>query len=337
MNKTKLLSVWVVGVVVTTLVVLASLWTSALYLPRTARASSDIYVEIKPGSSVRTIADTLQSKGIISSPLVFTLYARMSGKGDRLIPGTYAFRPTMSIPKLVKYLASGRVAARTITVPEGYTVNRIAELWRGAGLGSAEEFTTAAKQTYNYSFLPSPTADMKYPIEGYLLPLTYNVAINATPQDFINQMLRAFELQALPIIEAARVKQTPAQSVAQIVTLASIVELEANDPANRAKVAGVFDNRMARGMALESDVTVIYVTGRTDITAADLRNPSPYNTRLRKGLPPGPICNPGLEAINAVLNPTKSDYIFFLAGTDGEVYYAKTLLEHNQNIARYLK
>lgn len=337
MKNTRLLLVLVLGIIITTFVALVSLWLVLLYLPRSTQAAGETYVEVKPGSSVRTIADTLERKGIIASPVVFTLYARASGKGDRLIPGTYALKPTMSIPKVVEYLASGRIAARTITVPEGYTVNRIAELWRGAGLGSVEEFTTAAKQTYNYSFLPTPTDDMKYPIEGFLFPLTYNVGINSSPQDFINQMLRAFELQALPVIEAAQAKQDPARSVAQIVTLASIVELEANDPVNRAKVAGVFDNRIARGMALESDVTVIYATGRIDITATDLRNPSPYNTRLRRGLPPGPICNPGLEALRAVLSPTKNDYIFFLAGTDGEVYYAKTLLEHNQNIARYLK
>ncbi len=337
MSNTKKVIIGLIGTLAIIVVIVASLWSFAVYVPQNSQAPKAVLVEIKPGSSISTIAQTLQSQDLITSALIFTLYARSSSKGDRLIPGTYSLKASMNMPQIVDYLASGKVAARKITIPEGYTVNQIAQLWRGSGFGDAQEFMNAAKQTYDYSFLPPPTKDMKYPVEGYLFPLTYNVNVNATASDFINQMLKAFEAQALPTVTSGLASQGQLTTTQQVVTLASIVEHEANDVDNRAKVAGVFLNRMARGMALESDVTVVYATGHTDLTAADLLSPSAYNTRLKKGLPPGPICNPGLAAIQAVLNPTKSEYIFFLAGRDGQVYYAKTLQEHNQNIARYLK
>lgn len=337
MSNTKKVIIGSIGTLAIITLIVVSLWSFAVYVPQNSQSPKAVLVEIKPGSSISTIAQTLQSQDLITSALIFTLYARMSSKGDRLIPGTYSLKGSMNMPQIVDYLASGKVAARKITIPEGYTVNQIAQLWRGSGFGSAEEFIAAAKQTYSYSFLPAPTPDMKYPVEGYLFPLTYNVNVNATATDFINQMLSAFQAQALPTVTAGLANQTQLTTVQQVVTLASIVEHEASDVDNRAKVAGVFLNRMARGMALESDVTVVYATGHTDLTITDLLSSSPYNTRLKKGLPPGPICNPGLEAMQAVLNPTKSDYIFFLAGRDSQVYYAKTLLEHNQNIARYLK
>ncbi len=334
LKKIILASIGIVGIA---FVILASLWVFGVYVPQNSQASKSVIIEISPGSSISSIAETLHRNNIISSAFIFSLYARTSGKGDRLIPGTYQFKGSMNIPQIVDYLASGRVAARKITVPEGYTVNQIARLWQGAGFGSSDEFIAAASKTYTYSFLPAPGGSYRYQVEGYLFPLTYSVSVNATAESFVRQMLAAFEAQALPTITQGLSSGGQLKTVQDVVTLASIVEHEANDVDNRGKVAGVFLNRLSRGMALESDVTVVYATGNTNLTATDLLSPSLYNTRLRKGLPPGPICNPSLEAIQAVLNPTKTDYIFFLAGKDGQVYYGKTLQEHNQNIARYLK
>ena len=337
MKQNKQILLGALAAFVAVIVVVAGLWVYSVYVPVNSQARSTTMVVVKPGSSMNEIAQTLRQKNLVSSAFIFTIYARLSGKGERLIPGTYALKASMNMPEIITYLASGKVAARKVVIPEGYSVAKIAQLWSKLGFGSTAEFTTAAQRQYDYAFLPAPSAAVPYQVEGYLFPATYQVALNATPEGFIRQMLTAFQQQALPKLTAGVDGQGQLKTTQDVVTLASLVELEANDAENRAKVAGVFLNRLARGMALESDVTVIYATGNVDITAADLRSASPYNTRLKKGMPPGPICSPGIVAIDAVLNPTKTDYIFFLAGNDGQVYYAKTLLEHNQNIARYLK
>ena len=337
MKQNKQIIFGIIAAFVVGVIVVLSLCAYAVYVPTNSRARTATMVVVKPGSSINDIAQTLRQKKLVSSAFAFTVYARLSGKGERLIPGTYALKASMNIPEIITYLASGKVAARKVVIPEGYTVTKIAQLWKTLGFGSPEEFMTAARKQYDYAFLPTPSSSVPYQVEGYLFPATYQVVINASPESFIRQMLTTFQQRALPSLSAGLGEQNQLKTPQDIVTLASLVELEANDAENRAKVAGVFLNRLARGMALESDVTVIYATGNTNITAADLRSSSPYNTRLKSGMPPGPICSPSLEAINAVLNPTKSDFIFFLAGNDGQVYYAKTLSEHNQNIARYLK
>lgn len=335
MNRTKQLGLSLVGAIILGAALVASLWTFAVYVPQNPQTVRTAMVDIKPGSSVAQIAQQLKQQDLVTSAFIFTVYARLSGKGERLIPGTYALKASMNMPQIVDYIASGRVAARKVVVPEGYTVAKIARLWAQDGFGAADEFTVAASKTYDYSFLPQPKDGVKYQVEGYLFPATYQVSVNATADEFVRQMLDAFENQALPIIIASTNGQL--KSPQDVVTLASVVELEANDSDNRAKVAGVFLNRLAQGMGLQSDVTVNYATGKSITASTDIVVRSPYNTYVVKTLPAGPICSPGLEALRAVVNPTKSDNLFFLAGRDGQVYYAKTLSQHNQNIDRYLK
>lgn len=335
MKQSEKIILGILGAFAVTAALVVSLWTFAVYVPQNSQTTRSTLVEIKPGSSISQIAQELRQEDLVSSSLVFTLYARTSGKGDRLIPGTYELKGSMNIPEIVDYIASGKVAARKVTIPEGYTVAKIARLWNQAGFGATDEFTRAAQKQYDYVFLPKPSTEIKYQVEGYLLPATYQVSVNATAESFIRQMLDVFQQQALPVIAPATGSQL--KTVNDVVTLASIVEKEANDAENRRKVAGVFLNRLAQGVPLQSDVTVDYATGKSVTSGSDIVIKSPYNTYIVKTLPPGPICSPGLDAIRAVASPTKSDYLFFLAGRDGKVYYAKTLQEHNQNIARYLK
>lgn len=334
MSNAKRTSIVIIGCLAILSLLFVSLWSFAVYVPQNSQTTRSTTVEIKPGSSITQIAQVLRQEDLVSSSFMFTLYARLSGKGDRLIPGTYELKGSMNMPQIVDYIASGKVAARKITVPEGFTVQKIAKLWSQAGFGASQEFLSAAKQTYNYEFLPKAGPEVVYPVEGYLFPATYQVSVNASAQTFVKQMLDAFAQQAQPVLSG---ENSGKLTSAQVVTLASIVEREANDAVNRAKVSQVFINRLNQGMPLQSDVTVNYVTGKSNTAAADIVFKSPYNTYLVKSLPPGPICSPGLEAINAVLRPTKTDDLYFLAAPNGEVYYAKTLTDHNKNIDRYLK
>ncbi len=335
MKQSKQIMLGIAGVLAVGSALLVSLWLFSVYVPQNSQTTKSVIVQVAPGDSVAQIGQKLRQDDLVSSAFIFTLYARFSGKGDRLIPGTYALKGSMNIPQIVDYFASGRVAARKVVVPEGYTVAKISKLWNQTGFGASDEFVRAASKQYDYDFLPQPSKAVKYQVEGYLFPATYQVSVNATAESFIRQMLDAFEAQAAPVIKANNTSGL--KSMSEVVTLASVVELEANDAVNRAKVAQVFLNRLAKGIPLQSDVTVNYATGKSNTAASDIVTKSPYNTYVVAALPPGPICSPGIEAIEAVLKPTKTDDLFFLAGRDGQVYYAKTLQEHNKNIERYLK
>lgn len=240
----------------------------------------------------------------------------------------------MSLAKITDTIGSGQVATRKVVFQEGITINEMAGKWARAGLGDAQSFVNATKppNTYNQEFLRFTGSNGS--LEGYLFPATYDILVTTTPQEQINIMLNTFAAQVLPKLPSETANSS---KLGDLIKLASIVEKEARTEEDRKLVAGVFYNRLARGMKLESDVTINYVTGKTATQAADLKIDSPYNSYLYKGLPPTPICNPGLEAILATAYPTANDYIFFIADNTGKLHFAKTLAEHEQNIQKYLK
>lgn len=290
-----------------------------------------IIFEVKQGQSIGQIAGDLQRQGIITSAFVFESYSRLGPAQGKFTPGPYRLSSSLNMRTISRMMASGQVATVRLTIPEGYTIAKIAKLWQSNGLGSAEEFTAATKQSYDYDLLKS---DGLTSPEGYLFPATYEVKLYSPPGELITQMLQTFAARLEPLLSS---HNTGTLSAAEVVKLASIVELEGRTPDDRKMIAGIFLNRLARGMKLESDVTINYVTGKSATAAADLKIISPYNSYLYKGLPPTPVSNPGREAILAVLEPTKSDYLFFLAGRDGVIYYAKTLTDHEKNIKAYLQ
>jgi len=237
----------------------------------------------------------------------------------------------MSIKQIVEQMADGKVAVTKITVPEGVTINKVARLWVASGAGTEAEFKAALKQNYDFDFLKDRTAQN---LEGYLAPATYEVPYKGSASDLIQKMLQKFDTTVRPVLYGPN---ESGLNPADTLTLATVVEIEANNLKDRKLVAGIFLNRLAQGIKLQSDVTVNYATGKTDTKPADLDVDSPYNTYVIKGLPLGPINNPSLEAIEAVLRPTRTDYLFFIAGKDGKMYYARTNAEHEANINRYLK
>lgn len=290
-------------------------------------------IEIKPNSSLQAIGDQLEAAKLIRSSALFAIYAKFGPARGSLKPGPYQLKGSMSMNQVIDYLAAGKIAMRSFVAKDGLTIAQLADSYASQGLGTDTEFRTAAT---NVALPIAITTIFGKPKnnEGFLLADTYQVAANETAQSVVTRMLNNFETRALPLFA------TPIPGRLQpyqALVLASIVEKEAGVYEDRAGIAQVFYNRLKIGMKLESDVTVIYLTGRREPTAADLAIDSPYNTRRNPGLPPTPIDSPSLAAIQAALKPTPSSYLFFIGGNDGKTYFAQTYAEHNINIQKYLK
>lgn len=296
--------------------------------------SNPIVVIIPSGSSIQQISQILSQNKLIRSPAAFELYARIGPAHGQLKPGPYQLNSGMSTVQILDYLASGKIAVRTFIARDGLTLAQLATSYEQQGFGSAADFTAAvgaAKLSPTaQAFFGSPTS-----LEGLLPADSYQLVINDPATKLIDKMLANLDDKIIPAFSTTSVY--PGKLTAyQVMILASIVEKEASTPADRAGVAGVFYNRLARGIRLESDVTVIYLTGRIEPTASDLAINSPYNTRKFVGLPPTPISVPSLTAIEATLKPTVSSYLFFIGGKDGKTYYANTYAEHLVNIDKYM-
>ncbi|MEI7818499.1 MAG: endolytic transglycosylase MltG [bacterium] len=290
-------------------------------------------VDIKPNTSISDIAKQLKQVGLIRDEAIFSVYSKLGPARGILKPGPYQLKGSMSMVQIVDYISAGKIAVVNFVVKDGSTMTEIADSYAAQGLGSSQEF----KEALAAAQLPvAVQARFGAPktLEGFLLADTYQVVINDSAFMVVQKLLANFETKALPLFSANLPGNlTPNQTL----TLASIVEKEASLPADRAGVADVFYNRLRLGMKLESDVTVIYLTGRREPTAADLRIDSPYNTRRYAGLPPGPINSPSIGSIVATIQPAKTANLFFIGGTDGKVYYAQTYAEHNENIRKYIK
>lgn len=295
--------------------------------------TSQVEFKVESGTGIEQIADNLQKQGLISDKNIFILYARIGPSRGSLKPGVYLLSPSMSLARITDTLGGGKIATKKVTFQEGLTIQEMARKWSREGFGTAQSFVDAANLQNNYKqgFLQYRSNPQS--LEGYLYPATYDIVLATTPQSQINSMLDSFATQVLPKLDP-NIANSP--KLNDLVTLASIVEKEANTTEDRKLVAGVFYNRLAAGMKLESDVTVNYATGKTETSAADVKVNSPYNTYIVAGLPFGPICNPSLDAILATANPTSSDYYYFIADKTGTVRYAKTYQEHMKNIEKYL-
>ncbi len=299
-------------------------------------------VSIQPGDSTADIAQKLAAAGVIKNPEAFRLLARLSGVEARLVAGDYELRSTMRPSEILARLAGGQSVRIRVTVPEGWRLREIGAALEERGLGAWPDLLTAARGPYPYPFLTDRPPGAT--VEGFLFPDTYFFPPSTTPRQALTLMLENFDRK---VLQAGLPASPHGLSLYQVVVLASIVEREARVPDERPLIAGVFLNRLRLGMPLQADPTVQYalapddvrlpVVGlwRRDLSRADLGIDSPYNTYRRPGLPPTPICNPGLAAIQAVLQPAVTDYLYFVARPDGSHAFARTLEEHNQNVRRY--
>ncbi|WP_269746207.1 endolytic transglycosylase MltG [Syntrophaceticus schinkii] len=242
-----------------------------------------------------------------------------------------------SMKEIVECISSGKVAGYRLAIPEGYTVKQIEDLLVQKGIADRELFQKALGANYPLSFLEGISETGYERLEGFLFPATYELRPGMSEEEIIKLMLEKFQTVFTPQLQQ-RADEVDL-SVREIITLASIVEREAKLEEERPQVAAVFLNRLQRGMRLESCATVQYILGKQKetLTTKDLQNPSPYNTYLHTGLPPGPIANPGASSIKAVLYPADGDYLFFVARGDGSHQFSKTFREHQEAARKYQK
>lgn len=295
-----------------------------------------VVVDIEAGSGVEEIAQQLEDQGIVRSAWVFKVYSVVSGTYKQLPSGRFRFEPGVTTRAVVQELAAGNTDMEVqVTLLEGWTIDQMDDyLSSDVGLFAVGTFAAAAGVTDSRTLLPNQTyaffksKPSTVNLEGYLFPDTYRLFVDAQPKDLIKKMLDNFEQQVTPEVQA----QFEAQglSIHQAVTMASLLEKEAQTLEDKRLVAGILFNRLGYGMPLQLDTSVMYATGTAgaDLTAVDLKFDSPYNTYVYTGLPIGPISNPGLDALQAVAQPTTTDYLYFITDPQGTVYYSNTYEEH---------
>jgi UPF0755 protein len=292
-------------------------------------------VVIPRGASARHIARLLADAGLVRSAWAALVTARALGVAERLQHGEYALRPAQSTAEILRAIASGEQVRHRITVPEGYTVVQVADLLASEGLVDRERFLRLALHAGRTLRRPTLAGLPVDSLEGYLFPDTYQFTRGLDEAAVLARFLDRFDEAVGPDLRAAAAAR--GLSLHQLLTVASMVEREARVADERPVVAAVIYNRLARGMRLEIDATVLYAVGthKSSLTAADLAVDSPYNTYRREGLPPGPIANPGLAAIAAAASPADVPYLYYVLRPDGRHHFSRTLEEHLDAVRRY--
>lgn len=308
-------------------------WSISPPLQNTGEDQS-VQVYIPPGTTNQEIGEDLAAAKVIRSYQawkIWLFWLKITKQPTNLKAGTYQLSPTQPLPEILSKLMSGSVTQVNFTIPEGWSLKQMAAYFAGQGFFSAEDFLKAASEipVDQYPWLPAGLPHL----EGFLYPDTYRVASDqlSSPQKLIKVMLDRFQQIALPVYEQQRANSN--LNLLQWVTLSSIVEKEAVIGSERPLIAGVFVNRLAKGMRLESDPTVEYglgikQTADQPLTLNQVRTDSPYNTYRNPGLPPTPIAAPGLSSLKATLAPDRTDYLFFVAKYDGTHVFSRNLRDH---------
>lgn len=302
-----------------------------LLIPR-GNGSHLVDVSFPPGSGIRKLASDLKSGGVIRSSWHFILVTRLRGYAHTLKAGDYRFNDGMGVGDILKKLVNGDVDYRKFAFPEGYSIYQAAELLEQKGYFSKDDFLRVCSDP---AVLKRLNIQAVSP-EGYLYPATYNLSREGGVEQLLVQMAGQFEKTYADIAGTAGQSW---QKRHEIVTLASMIEKEAVSPEEKPLISSVFHNRLRIGMPLQSDPTAVYgeraFSGK--VTKADIQRQSAYNTYLIKGLPPGPIGNPGAESLRAALQPASTHFLYFVARKDGTHQFSRSLEEHNQAVQRFLK
>ena len=319
-------------------------------------------VQIPDGSNAQEIGSTLEKSGVIKNGLVFTLYVKYKNYNE-LKSGYYNLQKSMSVEDVIKELQKGgtpepqEVTLANLTIPEGYTLEQIAQtvgqlqgdfkepLTAEAFLAKVQDETFIAQEVAKYpnllESLPAKDSGVRYRLEGYLFPATYTIKESTTVESLIDNMLAAMDKNLSSHYAAIKEKNL---TVNELLTIASLVEKEGAKTEDRKLIAGIFYNRLNLGMPLQSNIAILYAEGKlgqnislADDAAIDTSIDSPYNVYTKVGLMPGPVDSPSLDAIESSINQTKSDYLYFVANVqDGKVYYATTREEHDRNVQEHI-
>ncbi len=310
------------------------LYTLQLLAPVSGNKNArQVLVTIPPGRTARQIGDILYKKGLVRRPLSFVFASRLGGLSGQMRAGRYELSPAMPPRQIAALMALGETAENVVTIPEGYTVRQIARRLAEQKLVDEAQFLTLA-QTQGKTFKVKGWTPPNATLEGYLFPDTYTIPKGATARDILTQMLENFHARVVVPDGAAAAKRPG--GLPAVVTLASLVEREAEVDPDRPLIAAVYWNRLKIGMRLQCDATVQYALPdhRTRLYYVDYRVDSPYNTYRHKGLPPTPIACPGLPSLEAALHPAAASYLFYVAGPNGRHVFSTTFAQHQQAVAR---
>ena len=330
--------------------------------PVDASSKQYVTVQIPEGANVQTIGSTLEKSGLIKHGVIFAFYAKYKNYSD-LKSGYYNLQKSMSTEDIIHELQKGGTAEAqepalaTLTIPEGYTIDQIAQavgqlqgefkelLTADAFLAKVQDENFISQEVAKYpsllESLPTKESGVRYRLEGFLFPATYSIKESTTIESLIDEMLAAMDKTLAPHYSAIKSKNL---TVNELLTIASLVEKEGAKTEDRKLIAGVFYNRLNLGMPLQSNIAILYAQGKlgqkislADDAGIDTTINSPYNVYTKAGLMPGPVDSPSLDAIEASINQTKSDNLYFVANvTDGKVYYAATQEEHDRNVAEHV-
>jgi len=306
-------------------------YISSLFIPP-GKGEVICDISFPSGSGIRKLAAELEAGGVIRSSWHFILMTRLRGEAHRLKAGEYRFNDAMTPAVILKKIVSGDVDYRKFTLPEGYSMYQAAELLEQKGYFKKDAFLEKCRDKVLLSRLGLNESSA----EGYLYPATYNLSRGGAEEELLEKMVAQFSKAYGNVQELESTKHF---SRNQIVTLASIIEKEAVSAEEKQLISSVFHNRLRIGMPLQSDPTAVYGVRSYfgKVSKADIQRKSPYNTYLNKGLPPGPVGNPGIDALIAAVNPVKSDYLYFVARQDGTHQFSRNLAEHNRAVKLYLK
>ena len=321
-----------------------------------------VRVQIPDGANTQQIGSALEKSGVIKNGLVFTVYAKYKNYTE-LKSGYYNLQKSMSVEDVIKELQKGgtpepqEVTLAELTIPEGYTLEQIAQtvgqlqgefkepMTSEAFMAKVQDETFIAQEVAKYpnllESLPAKDSGVRYRLEGYLFPATYTIKESTTIESLIDNMLAAMDKNLSPHYAAIKGKNL---TVNELLTIASLVEKEGAKTEDRKLIAGIFYNRLNQNMPLQSNIAILYAEGKlgqnislADDAAIDTSIDSPYNDYTKVGLMPGPVDSPSLDAIESSINQTKSDYLYFVANVqDGKVYYATTLEEHDRNVQKHI-
>lgn len=329
MNIKSITRILPLTIVVIVLILITHFYIS-LFLPP-GQGAPPVIVEFGPGAGFRHVAKALKEKGLIRDVRGFTLLAKIRRSTKSIQAGEYEFNDSMSPSSILERMEKGLVLKHPVTIPEGYNIRDIADLLEKKGLSRRERFLEKAtdKKFLTAIGIEGPSA------EGYLFPETYQFPKGLSEEAMIKHMFARFkEVVSDEMKTRAKARGL---SLHEVVILASVVEKETGDPSERPMIARVFFNRLVRGIMLQSDPTTIYgiPNFNGNITRKDLLTYTPYNTYRITGLPVGPISNPGLASIKAVLCPDEGQFLYFVSKNDGTHYFSKTLSEHNKAVYEY--
>ncbi|HWQ40484.1 MAG TPA: endolytic transglycosylase MltG [Desulfosporosinus sp.] len=308
-------------------------WATKPYSP----TGNSEKITITSGTTAAQLAEELQQRHLIRSAWAFRYLARSQQADFKIYVGDYLLAPLMSPDEMITILFKGAQSSANnrVTIPEGFSTEQIIALLVQKGIGSKAEFTkVVTEDEFTYSFLKGAPKGI-HRLEGYLFPNTYNIDKKTSPHAVIDMLLQQFAKELTPEVQKQLV--TMKLTVPQWVTLGSLVEKEAAKESDRPLIASVIMNRLKINKPLQIDATIQFLLGtpKPKLYNKDLQIPSPYNTYLHQGLPPGPIANPGHASLKAALYPSKTDFLYYVAKKDGYHVFSKTYTEHLENIKLY--